>query len=164
MYQNSYAYGRFLPQLYRSEVAGYSASVYTITNQAASVVYGDWVKDNAANLTISVTFFYTKTTDTPGSGMWNTQGGLAQHYSTTEHIIGTWIDGKPIYEKVITKTLTQNTGASIKAYPHNIPNVSEIVLVLCKENRPRPTNSSTEISIAANATELVAETGQDRSS
>lgn len=42
---------------------------------------------------------YTKTTDTAGSGTWTTQGALAHHYSTDEHIIGTWTDGKPIYEK-----------------------------------------------------------------
>lgn len=46
-------------------------------------------------------FRYTKTTDTPGSGIWTTQGGFARHYSTTEHAIGTWIDGKPIYEKTV---------------------------------------------------------------
>lgn len=46
------------------------------------------------------TLYYTKTTDTPGSGIWTTQGALAHHYSTDEHIIGTWIDGKPLYEKV----------------------------------------------------------------
>lgn len=29
------------------------------------------------------------------------QGGYAHHYSTTEQVVGTWIDGKPLYEKVI---------------------------------------------------------------
>ena len=46
-----------------------------------------------------LTVQYTKSADNPGSGTWTTQGALAHHYSTTEHIIGTWIDGKPIYEK-----------------------------------------------------------------
>ena len=27
-------------------------------------------------------------------------GGYAHHYSTTEQVIGTWIDGKPLYERV----------------------------------------------------------------
>lgn len=49
-------------------------------------------------------FRYTKTTDTAGSGTWTTQGGFAHHYSTTEHIIGTWIDGKPLYERVLINT------------------------------------------------------------
>lgn len=48
-----------------------------------------------------VTFRYTKTTDTPGSGTWTPSGVPAHHYSTNEQVIGTWIDGKPIYEKTI---------------------------------------------------------------
>ena len=46
-----------------------------------------------------LTLQYVKTTDTKGSGKWTTQGTLACHYSTTEHIVGTWVDGKPVYEK-----------------------------------------------------------------
>jgi len=46
-----------------------------------------------------VTLYYTKTTDTPGSGKWSTYGVPNHHYSTDEHIVGTWIDGKPLYEK-----------------------------------------------------------------
>lgn len=48
-----------------------------------------------------VTLRYTKTTDTAGSGIWNGQGGYAHHYSTSETVIGTWIDGKPLYEITI---------------------------------------------------------------
>ncbi len=33
-------------------------------------------------------------------------GGATQHnYSTTEQVVGTWIDGKPLYEKVISATM-----------------------------------------------------------
>lgn len=53
------------------------------------------------NAQYEVTVQYTKTTDTAGSGTWTTQGTLAHHYSTDEYIIGTWIDGKPIYEKTV---------------------------------------------------------------
>lgn len=48
-----------------------------------------------------ITIYYTKTTDTAGSGYWSTNGDRAMHYSTTEQVIGTWIDGKPLYEKTI---------------------------------------------------------------
>lgn len=48
---------------------------------------------------IRFTFRYTKTTDTAGSGTWTTTGEYAHHYSTSEKVIGTWIDGKPLYEK-----------------------------------------------------------------
>ena len=60
--------------------------------------------DLSAYTSSYITLQYTKTTDTAGSGTWNQQGGYAHHYSTTEHIIGTWIDGKPIYECVLLNT------------------------------------------------------------
>lgn len=49
--------------------------------------------------TCYVILHYTKSTDTAGSGTWTPQGTPSHHYSTTEHIVGTWIDGKTIYEK-----------------------------------------------------------------
>lgn len=58
-------------------------------------------------------FTYTKTTDTAGSGTWTTQGGYAHHYSTTEQVIGTWIDGKPLYEKTYTQTYTNGGSKQI---------------------------------------------------
>lgn len=48
---------------------------------------------------INIILQYTKTTDTPGSGTWTTDGTYAKHYSTEEKVIGTWVDGKPIYER-----------------------------------------------------------------
>ena len=47
----------------------------------------------------SFTLFYTKTTDTPGAGTWTPDGAYAHHYSTDEKVVGTWIDGKTLYEK-----------------------------------------------------------------
>lgn len=46
-----------------------------------------------------ITIRYTKTTDTAGSGQWTPPGVPAVHYSTDEHIIGTWVDGSTLYEK-----------------------------------------------------------------
>ena len=69
------------------------------------------------------TIRYTKTTDTAGSGIWNGQGGIAHHYSTNETVIGTWVDGKPLYERSISidgvsvsvnQTVTIYTQANIK--------------------------------------------------
>ena len=51
-----------------------------------------------------VTIQYTKTTDAPGSGTWTPQGVPAVHYSTDERIVGTWIDGSPVYEKSFSVT------------------------------------------------------------
>ncbi len=50
-------------------------------------------------LEFRITLFYTKTTDVAGSGNWNTDGVPTHHYSTSEQVIGTWIDGKPLYER-----------------------------------------------------------------
>lgn len=58
-----------------------------------------WASTNSIYSAVGYMLQYTKTTDTPGSGTWTTQGALAHHYSTDEHIIGTWVDGKPLYEK-----------------------------------------------------------------
>lgn len=54
-----------------------------------------------------VTIQYTKTTDVAGSGDYNTYGVPTVHYSTNEQVIGTWIDDKPLYERVLE--LTQDT-------------------------------------------------------
>ena len=48
-----------------------------------------------------VTLTYTKSTDTEGSGTWTPQGVPAVHYSTDEHVVGTWIDGSTLYERTI---------------------------------------------------------------
>lgn len=65
-----------------------------------------------------VTMYYTKTTDAAGSGTWTTQGAYAHHYSTDEQIVGTWIDGKTLYEKVITGTFS--SGATTLELNYNI--------------------------------------------
>lgn len=41
---------------------------------------------------------YTKISDTPGSGTWTPSGVKSEHYSTNEHVVGTWI-GETLYEK-----------------------------------------------------------------
>ena len=46
-----------------------------------------------------ITIQYTKTTDQPGSATWTPEGQLAHHYSTSEKIVGTWIDGSTVYER-----------------------------------------------------------------
>ena len=48
---------------------------------------------------IYITIRYTKSSDTAGSGIWTPQGVPTVHYSTDEHIIGTWVDGSTLYEK-----------------------------------------------------------------
>lgn len=75
---------------------------------------------------VYVTFQYTKTTDTAGSGIWNGQGGYAHHYSTSEKVIGTWIDGKPLYEKTIVYDCADNSNVQTA---YSIPSTHFIVTV-----------------------------------
>ena len=44
-------------------------------------------------------------------------------YSTEEKVVGKWIDGKPIYEKIITFSITGN---GFLSYRHNIENLENI--------------------------------------
>lgn len=68
-----------------------------------------------------MTLQYTKTTDATNSFKY----GSETDYSTSEKIIGTWINGKPIYQKTV------NTGAlpnkTIKTVAHNISNISLVI-------------------------------------
>lgn len=68
-----------------------------------------------------VTVRYTKTTDTAGNNTWGTDGTPMYHYSTSERIVGTFTDGKTIYEK--TYHLTAPTTLN-----YNIPvqDISEL--------------------------------------
>ena len=47
-------------------------------------------------------------------------------YSINEHIVGTWIDGKPVYEKVINLDHMPSRG-SVVNYPLNITNLNQII-------------------------------------
>lgn len=58
-------------------------------------------RDEVTQDTISgVIFQYTKTTDSAST----TIEQKPTHYSTDEQVVGTWIDGKPIYQKTFTYT------------------------------------------------------------
>lgn len=73
------------------------------------------------------TLQYTKTTDTA------MEIGSDTDYSTTEKIVGTWIDGKPLYQKVITGVTLSN--AQITSF--GISNIKEQVfckLIKAKKN------------------------------
>lgn len=55
----------------------------------------------------------------PGGG-----GGSGHEYSTTENVVGTWIDGKPVYEKTIYHA--GGTYGSVDV-PHNISNLKRVI-------------------------------------
>lgn len=75
----------------------------------------------------SFTLLYTKTTDQPGAGTWTPDGAYTHHYSTDEKVVGTWVDGKTIYEKTVNcGTLPNGTS---KTVAHNISNLGNIVSI-----------------------------------
>lgn len=76
---------------------------------------------NWRNRAMKLTLQYTKTTDSPISI------GSDTDYSTEEKIVGTWIDGKPLYQKTISGTT--GTAGSFKTIAHNISNISEITFI-----------------------------------
>lgn len=49
------------------------------------------------------------------------------NYSTTEKVIGTWKDGKPLYQKVVDFDATIQANKTI-AIPHNIANAKTITI------------------------------------
>lgn len=68
-----------------------------------------------SNMTdLNVTIQYTKSTDVAGSGSWTPQGVPAHHYSTDEHIVGTWIDGETLYER--TFYMDDFTGVTLSGF------------------------------------------------
>lgn len=94
-----------------------SANQYTRThlNDALSPPYIDCYCRGWNNVPASVTIRYTKTTDVAGSGSYNTLGVPNVHYSTEERVIGTWTDGKPLYQKTLKSNsgIVQNSWVSI---------------------------------------------------
>ena len=50
-----------------------------------------------------------------------------QNYSTNEQVIGTWIDGKPLYRKTLSTGALLNTGTLL--VPYNIDNLKRILKV-----------------------------------
>ena len=74
----------------------------TNINVVTSANWNDWSSS-------FITIRYTKTTDVAGSGSWTPQGVPTYHYSTDEHIVGTYF-GESLYEKSIRNvSITSNT-------------------------------------------------------
>lgn len=87
-----------------SRTRDFSSTSYVVEIGSAAASYAD---------KCYTTLQYTKTTDQAGSGQWTPQGVPAVHYSTDEKVIGTWIDGKTVYEKTITTTLPNISGSAM---------------------------------------------------
>ena len=66
------------------------------TGEIYAYIGADYQSTYAINR-VRITIQYTKTTDTAGSGDWNTDGVPTVHYDTSEKVIGTYL-GKPLYQ------------------------------------------------------------------
>lgn len=102
-YSSQYSQSLPLPFVHSQSI--YSISVNTtasnsVQNANLQIATGSGVSLSKSSITIQ----YTKTTDVAGGGKYTTYGGLTHHYSENEQVIGTWKDGKPLYEKTITFT------------------------------------------------------------
>lgn len=95
-------------------------------------------------------------------------------YSTEEQVIGTWIDGKPLYRKVIDFGALPSSPL-YKYVNHNIQNISQIVFLdgFCIDsssewafpvNCIRPNTANSNIGCYASKTQIVIECGVNRSS
>ena len=114
-----------------------------------------------------VTLQYTKTTDSANSFNY----GDPNEYSTTEKIVGTWVDGKPLYQKTInfgalpnTTSKSVNHGVSnpsikrIFGYTTNGTSVATLPFVGTGSD-----SGSNNIAIYATATQIIVEALRDRS-
>jgi hypothetical protein len=154
------------------------------TNYSNQEVYQTWTVIQTSNLgitvsttrndntavtgrTATVTIRYTKTTDATNSFKY----GNETDYSTEEKIVGTWIDGKPIYQKTINFGALPNTTS--KFVDHNISNLSQIIdsktMVYTGTSwialsYISPGNLASAIYCSVTPTQIKIETGADRSS
>lgn len=66
------------------------------------------------------------TANEDGTYEWAESSGGGVAYSTTEHAVGTWIDGRTVYEKTLQVTGSTNTNFSTA---HGISNLNYIISV-----------------------------------
>lgn len=96
----------------------YSVAIQNVMSNQIVVYIGS---ERASTITsYNITIQYTKTTDSAISI------GSDTDYSTTEKIVGTWIDGKPLYQKTIDFGYLPNV-ESVKTVNHLISNISEVL-------------------------------------
>lgn len=91
-------------------------------NDAPSTISGD------------ITVLYTKTTDVAGSGSYNTLGVPTHHYSTEEQVVGTWIDGKPLYEKTYTVSFVVPSGGTWFSTGIALTDVENLIDTQCRQS------------------------------
>ena len=132
----------------RESTPWYTPATILFSEQTASYIEFYFASSNYAGREIYFTSYYTKTTDVAGSGNWNTDGVPTVHYSTSEQVIGTWYNGKPIYQKV----LTPSVNAGYNSLAHGISDLDECIKIwgTCKYNNRAEWLSLPYVSTALN--------------
>ena len=108
---------------------GSGAYIVIGTNSTEIFYINTWL-DTTDSPVITATLQYTKTTDIAGSGNWGSNGVPAVHYSTNEQVIGTWIDGKPLYQRVYdfgSSVQIATNGTDISSYVDNVATIKYII-------------------------------------
>lgn len=129
------AYGMTIPSTSVSDKESRPIPFVYSTDSSSSAWYSGFTFNNTEILLQSgasfasrhsnayITVQYTKTTDVAGSGKYTTYGGIAHHYSTSEQVIGTWIDGKPLYERVFNIQIVPSDLPSNYLSQYNVKSV-----------------------------------------
>lgn len=87
--------------------SGYLAMAYNPSTK--SMIVTQTSMGNNYTWNVKYTILYTKTTDTASSPIKTMQLKPMINYSTEEQVIGTWIDGKPLYQRTFFGVqITQN--------------------------------------------------------
>ena len=98
------------------------------------------------------------------------RGGYEVNYSTTEHEIGTWIDGSVLYEKTIECGALPD--ATAKTIAHGISNIKDIVdtsgnftngTYWFPLNNPNPTSLNGQVQVYSTLTNIFINTARDLS-
>lgn len=123
---------------------GFTSLVATVVESTGDVKLYNAISHTNANTAYAIQ--YTKTTDSA------VEIGDDTDYSTTEKIVGTWIDGKPIWQKTVEAT-TPNK-ATIKYTPvgANIETVVNYVAMF--KNTPSTTGLNNWIKAGSLASQL----------
>ena len=132
---------------------------YNINENSIDILY-NWDPTQYLLATIQ----YTKTTDTELSPVSLPKIKSTHNYSTEEQVVGTWIDGKPIYEKVINSGyLANNNSISIDVSHLNINDVIQLKGIAFtddkKQFRPITLGTSDSNAIRIDFTNNLAERG-----
>ena len=109
--KGSVEFSPFVISMYNYQGSGteYGFIYFDVSNHEIKYVN----QSRSTTVKIRAVVQYTKTTDTAGSGKYTTLGTPAVHYSTDEQVIGTWIDGKTLYQKTVTTGGNVPSGATL---------------------------------------------------